>query len=322
MSCDVTVVVPILNEADTLPQLLAALKAQTHRPQELIFSDAGSTDGSAALIEQWWREERWEGGACQVLAVPGAMPGAGRNAGVRAASSEWIAFIDAGIEPEPAWLERLCDYARDQHSLAVFGMCRFAGDACFERTVCALSHGQGSLHAVVPASLFNRQVFDEIGFFLEHLRAAEDLSWSKGLVGRYGRRVICKDALVHYTHFPASWGQAIRKWKLAEYQSVLAGVRSPQQKLSLIGLPLVYGALLSGTAAGGGVFLLYLLIRGVIDPVRRSKERLWWGRQPCALLLAPGLAAALDLAKLAGIVQGLASKRFDTTEVTKLNQGV
>lgn len=303
MTHDVTVVVPILNEADSLPQLLAALKAQTHRPKELIFSDAGSTDGSAALIEQWWKKERWEGGACQVLVVPSAMPGAGRNAGVRAASSEWIAFIDAGIEPDQAWLERLCDYARDQHSLAVFGMCRFAGDTCFERTVCALSHGQGSLHAVVPASLFNRQVFDEVGFFLEYLRAAEDLSWSKGLVGRYGRRVICKDALVHYTHFPSSWGQAIRKWKLAEYQSVLAGVRSSQQRISLIGLPLVYAALLSGTAAGSAVFILYLLIRGVIDPLRRSKEYPWWGRHPGALLIAPGLAAALDLAKLAGILQ-------------------
>lgn len=308
MSHDVAVVVPILNEADSLPQLLAALKAQTHRPKEVIFSDAGSTDGSAALIEQWWREERWEGAACQVLAVPGAMPGAGRNAGVRAAGSEWIAFIDAGIEPDPAWLERLCEYARVHRSPAVFGLCRFTADASFERAVCALSHGQGSSHAVIPASLFHRRVFDEIGMFPEHLRAAEDLLWSKWLKARYGERDICTDALVHYTHFPSNWWRAVRKWELAEQQSVLAGVRLQQQMLALIGLVVVYGALCSGTAVGGGIFGLYVVVRGVVDPVRRSRERAWWGRRPAALVVALGLAPALDLAKCAGVIHGLASK--------------
>ena len=314
MSHDVAVVVPILNEADSLPQLLAALKAQTHRPKEVIFSDAGSTDGSAALIEQWWQKERWEGGVCQVLVFPGAMPGAGRNAGVRAASSEWIAFIDAGIEPEPAWLERLCDYAREHHSPAVFGMCRFSADAYFERAVCALSHGQGSSHAVIPASLFHRRVFDEIGFFPEHLRAAEDLLWSKRLVARYGERDICTDAMVQYTHFPSSWWRAVRKWELAEHQSVLAGVRLRQQMLSLIGLIVVYGALFSGTVVGSGIFVLYVIVRGVLDPIRRSQQRVWWGRRPAALVVALGLAPALDLAKFAGIVHGLASKLFCRVE--------
>lgn len=303
MSCAVTVVIPVLNEAAALPRLLAALKAQTLRPREVLIADAGSTDGSAAAIERWWRAERWDGGDCRVLAVPGAMPGAGRNAGVRAAAHEWIAFLDAGIDPEPTWLERLCAYANSLNVRAVFGLCRFAADGAFERAVCALSHGQGTAHSVVPASLFHRRVFDEIGWFPEHLRAAEDLNWSDRLTARYGPREICADAVVHYTHFPSTWSSALRKWKLAEYASVLAGVRSPQQRLSLIGVPLVYGALFSWTAVGFGVFVLYLVVRGVIDPLRRSSERPWWGKHLGSFLIAPGLAAALDLAKLAGIVQ-------------------
>lgn len=303
MSCAVTVVIPVLNEAAALPRLLAALKAQTLRPREVLIADAGSTDGSAAAIERWWRAERWDGGDCRVLAVPGAMPGAGRNAGVRAAAHEWIAFLDAGIDPEPTWLERLCAYANSLNVRAVFGLCRFAADGAFERAVCALSHGQGTAHSVVPASLFHRCVFDEIGWFPEHLRAAEDLNWSDRLTARYGPREICADAVVHYTHFPSTWSSALRKWKLAEYASVLAGVRSPQQRLSLIGVPLVYGALFSWTAVGFGVFVSYLVVRGVIDPLRRSSERPWWGKHLGSFLIAPGLAAALDLAKLAGIVQ-------------------
>jgi hypothetical protein len=173
-----------------------------------------------------------------------------------------------------------------------------------------LSHGQGSSHAVIPASLFHRRVFDEIGLFPEHLRAAEDLLWSKWLAARYGERDICADALVHYTHFPSNWWQAIRKWELAEHQSLLAGVRSRQQMFALIGLSVVYGALFSGTVAGSVIFGLYLIVRGVLDPIRRSQERVWWGRRPAALVVALGLAPALDLAKFAGVVHGLASRLF------------
>jgi hypothetical protein len=308
MSCDVSVVVPILNEADSLPQLLTALKAQTHRPKELIFSDAGSTDGGPALIENWWQAERWEGADCQVLRRPGAMPGAGRNAGVRNASHEWIAFIDGGIEPEPAWLERLCAHAQSHRSVAVFGVCHFSADASFERAVCALSYGQGSVHSAIPAALFHRRVFDEIGFFPEKLRTAEDLVWSKRVVDRYGERDICQEAVVHYTRFPSSWSQALGKWNRAEYCSVVAGVRMRQQLFYLIGLPLVYGAVLSGTAVGAAVFFVYVMLRGVIDPMRRSQDSPWWGHKPAALLIAPGLAIALDLAKLAGIVRAHLSK--------------
>ena len=304
VTCAVSVVVPVLNEIASLPQLLNALKSQSFRPREILIVDAGSTDGSAAFVEGWWRAEQWDGGDCRVLIVPGAMPGGGRNAGVRAASQEWIAFIDAGIEPEPTWLERLCLCAQSQNAPAVFGMCRFSADGIFERALCALSHGQGAVHSVVPASLFNRRVFDEIGWFSEQLRAAEDLNWSKRLATRYGPRMVCPDAIVRYTHFPSTVVGAIRKWKLAESQSVLAGVRLWQQIFFVLGLLCVYGALVVGRGAWGWVVLAYVLGRGVLGPVLRSAEHPWWGTRPLALMIAPPLAVALDLAKLAGIFQG------------------
>lgn len=299
-----TVVVPVLNEAVSLPRLLDGLKAQTLRPREVLITDAGSTDGSAALVEHWWREEQWDGGDCRVLAVPGAMPGAGRNAGVRAAVCEWIAFIDAGINPEPTWLEQLCAHASSRNVPAVFGLCRFSADRAFERAICALSHGQGTAHSVVPASLFHRRVFDEVGWFPEQLRAAEDISWSERLAIRYGSREVCPGALVHYTHFPANVGQAVRKWRLAEYHSVLVGVRSRQQLLSVLSLVCMFGGFGAGRLLGICVFLAYVIGRGVVDPIRRSTERPWWGSRPTALMIAPPLAVALDLARIVGVFHG------------------
>lgn len=301
----VTLVIPILNEAESLPELLQALKAQSHRPDEIIFSDAGSTDGSPALIEAWWHHEGWENGSCRVLLRPGAMPGAGRNAGVRTARNDWIVFIDGGITPAGDWLEQLCRHAQARKVPAVFGVCHFSAQASFAKAVCALSYGHGAVHPVIPASLFDRRVFTEIGEFPAHLRAGEDLVWMGALQARYGAREVCKAARVSYTHFPTGWHQALRKWRATELHCVLAGVRTGQQAVYLFGLPVLYALAVAGGGVGAAVFVAYLLLRGVIDPARRSLDRPWWGRQLGAACIALPLVAALDIAKWLGIVQGM-----------------
>jgi hypothetical protein len=300
----VTLVIPILNEAESLPELLQALKAQSHRPDEIIFSDAGSTDGSPALIEAWWRDEGWELCSCSVILRPGAMPGAGRNAGVRAARNDWIAFVDGGITPASDWLEQLCRHAQAKNVPAVFGVCHFSAQPSFAKAVCALSYGHGAVHPVIPASLFDRRVFAEIGEFPAHLRAGEDLVLMAALQARYGAREICQLARVSYTHFPTSWRQAWRKWRVTELHCVLAGVRTGQQAVYLFGLPALYVLAGAGGGVGAAVFVAYLLLRGVVDPIRRSLDRPWWGRQPVAAFIALPLVVTLDIAKWAGIVQG------------------
>lgn len=304
----VTLVIPILNEAETLPGLLQALKAQSHRPDEIIFSDAGSTDGGPVLIEDWWQREGWQNATCSVLSRPGAMPGAGRNAGVRVARNDWIAFIDGGITPASNWLEQLCRHAQETQVSAVFGVCHFSAKVPFSKAVCALSYGHGAVHPVIPASLFSRRVFAEIGEFPTHLRAGEDLVWMDALRVRYGAREVCSTARVSYTHFPAGWSQAMHKWRVAELHCVLAGVRTRQQVVYLFGLPVVYASASYDGSAAAAVFLVYLLLRGVIDPIRRSRDRPWWGNRPTAALIALPLAAVLDLAKWVGIVQGIGIK--------------
>ncbi len=307
MSLDikVTLVVPILNEAESLPKLLQALTAQSYLPDEIIFSDAGSTDGSPALIENWWRKEGWMGGSCKVLLRPGAMPGAGRNAGLRLARNDWIAFIDGGITPANDWLKNLCEYAQIKKVSAVFGACHFSATMPFSKAVCALSYGQGAVHPVIPASLFTRQLLVEIGEFSERVRAGEDLLWLRLFRACYGCQEMCSAAQVSYTHFPASWPQALHKWRVTELNCVLAGVRTGQQAIYLVGLPTLYVLAFNGNKVGVAAFVLYLLLRGAIDPIRRSLDWPWWGHRPIAALIALPLGIMLDFAKWVGIVQGI-----------------
>jgi len=301
----VTIVIPILNEAKTLHELLTAIKQQTHLPDEIIFVDAGSNDGSDKLIEDWWLTNGWNGSNCHVIFSPGAMPGAGRNEGVKVARNEWIAFIDGGITPEIDWLEQLCRHALLKATPSVFGVCHFSSDTHFSKAMCAISYGQGSVHPVVPASLFAKVIFEEIGGFPEHLRAAEDILWMAALSKRYGYKEICWKAKVSYTHFPGSWRSAFRKWIISEKNCAIARVRVTQQLLYFFGLPILYFLVVFGGELGLVVFSLYLFMRGIIDPFRRSADKPWWEHRPLAALIVVPLALMLDFAKWLGIVQGL-----------------
>lgn len=303
----VTLVIPILNEADSLPELLRAIKTQSHRPDEIIFVDAGSTDGSSVLIEDWWSTEGWLPAQCRVLSLAGAMPGAGRNAGISAARNNWIAFIDGGITPANDWLDQLCRYVLEKRALAVFGVCHFSAETPFSKAICALSYGYGSVHPVIPASLFSREVFDQIGFFPSHLRAAEDIVWVEAFLRCYGAREVCLLAQVKYIHFPQKLTEAMHKWRINEAYRVLAGVRPAQQIVFFFGLPIIYIAACSHVG-GDIVFLVYMLLRGGLDPVRRSKDHPWWGNRLRPALIALPLGVMLDIAKWLGIIEGIAMK--------------
>lgn len=49
MSPELSIVIPTLNEADTLPRLLADLAAQKGARLEVLVSDGGSTDGTGGI---------------------------------------------------------------------------------------------------------------------------------------------------------------------------------------------------------------------------------------------------------------------------------
>lgn len=304
-----TIVVPVVNEALTLPCLLGAIAQQTRRPAELIFIDGGSRDGSTVLINDWWQKSGWIDAQCSVLSNPGGLPGGNRNAGIRHARQPWIAFLDAGIEPARDWLEQLYRHATGTSSRAVSGVCRFDGTTAVELAVCALSSGVGATAPVLPASLFRREVFSEAGFFRDDLRSAEDLEWLRRLTQAGIERTICPNALVSYRYFPDTPGGAIRKWFLYEKNTTRAGVRRTQQNAyiaALAILPLIAAFSLPLAIACTGV---YWLTRGIADPVRRSRNLWWWKKAPAAFIYAVMLGPCLDLAKLAGIIVSLPQRR-------------
>jgi GT2 family glycosyltransferase len=97
---ELSVIVPVRNGADSLPELLESLDAQTLPRErfEVIVVDNDSSDGTAAVAAAR--------GAI-VVQEPVANRSRARNRGAAAATTDLYAFTDADCVAQPEWLERL-----------------------------------------------------------------------------------------------------------------------------------------------------------------------------------------------------------------------
>jgi glycosyltransferase involved in cell wall biosynthesis len=164
-----SVIIPTLNEASQLPNLLDALQSQTRPPDEIIVADAGSKDGTAELAL-----------ARGARVVPGGMPGPGRNAGARAAQGDIFLFLDADVLPHPDFLELALDeFERDGYAVATCPSESLSDDLSDKIIVEATNL---YLQIILPVSprapgfcIFSRRsVHQAIGGFDETLKMSED----------------------------------------------------------------------------------------------------------------------------------------------------
>jgi glycosyltransferase involved in cell wall biosynthesis len=164
-----SVVIPTLNEATTLPLLLETLADQTRPPDEIIIADAGSQDETVALAL-----------ARGVRVVRGGRPGAGRNAGARAATGDILLFLDADVLPGADFIKRALDeFEGAGYAVAT---CRLAplSDRPSDQILADLTNGylqmvqHVSPHAPGFCIFCRRHVHTTIGGFNETVKLAED----------------------------------------------------------------------------------------------------------------------------------------------------
>jgi len=102
----ISVVCPTFNSTDFIDQTLDTVWDQSRLPDELILSDDGSGDTTVEHLRKRI-DQRGDGIRCQVLANPHRGPGAARNTGIRAATGDWIAFLDSDDIWTPEKLARM-----------------------------------------------------------------------------------------------------------------------------------------------------------------------------------------------------------------------
>lgn len=95
-----SVVIPAFNSAATIGAALDSVCGQEGVGEVIVVDDA-STDDTVAVVDRW-RGEAGAGVACRIVRLNSNMgPAGARNAGMKEATGEWIAFLDA----DDRWLK-------------------------------------------------------------------------------------------------------------------------------------------------------------------------------------------------------------------------
>ncbi|HJS35438.1 MAG TPA: glycosyltransferase [Pseudoxanthomonas sp.] len=180
---EVSVIIPTYNRRDLLPRAIDSVLAQTHRVDEIIVVDDGSTDGTADMLQARYGER------VKHVWQSNAGVSAARNHGLRLARGRYLALLDSDDEwlPEKTALQVAFLESRPDFGMVVCDVERIDGDYrhidVFHRRDVIREDGwalRWLLHnpALVPASvMLRRQVVDQLGGFDETLRTAEDLEF-------------------------------------------------------------------------------------------------------------------------------------------------
>jgi succinoglycan biosynthesis protein ExoA len=100
---DVSVLTPVLNEADHIRETVAAMRAQHFDGEvEFLFMDGGSADATRATLEELALEDP----RIRVFDNPGRQVTHGLNVGLRHARGEFVARMDAHTYYPGEYLER------------------------------------------------------------------------------------------------------------------------------------------------------------------------------------------------------------------------
>ena len=214
----ISCIVPVFNGERYLREALGSIFAQTYRPLEIIVADDGSADGTADIVAAF-------GDRVHYLRQSNQRPAAARNLGIRAASGEFIAFLDADDLWHPEKLTRQTDrfQARPELDYCVAHAQNFwipELDAEAERY--QKHRISRPLPGYVTGTLVARRtVFDTLGLFNPALAHGDSTEWFMRAAERGAVMELLVDTLLYRRLHPTNRSRVRAANSREEYLQIL-----------------------------------------------------------------------------------------------------
>ena len=312
---EISVVIPALNEEDSIRRLLEDLLGQTLKPAEIVLTDGGSTDQTREIIEEFITA----GAPVKLVRVTKSMPGRARNLAVVESRCQWIAFTDAGITLEPDWLEALTTKAQEESADVVYGTYEPIIDSFF--TECAAvayvpppseSDGGPVRPRSIVSALMRREAWEKVGGFPEHLRSAEDLLFMNQ-VERSGFKIARTSRAKVYWHIQPTFWRTFKRFVEYSRNNIRAGLFSQWQQTIFLYYALIAATTFSviflgprGLIIPAAVWLLFLIARAMKTLYQNRKAYpAGLGRNLSRLVLLVPIIATIDAAAFVGSLNWL-----------------
>ena len=197
-----SVIVPVYNVAEFLPQCMDSMLPQLDEDVQLILVDDGSTDGSGDICDQY-------ADVAQVIHQTNRGVASARNAGLAAAQGEYLAWVDPDDWVAPDWMEKIRAGTADAPDMLLFDYCawengvgserkygREPGEQPVERVLEDIERDM-TLTSALWNKVIRRELFEGIRFD-ESLKLLEDYDVLHRLVMRMQRIAYLPETLYEY----------------------------------------------------------------------------------------------------------------------------
>ncbi len=320
----ISVVVPVRDEEDSIRALLEGLLSQTLPPAEIVITDSGSIDATPKIVEEFIRS----GAPITLIREKAGLPGRGRNVAVAHSRCDWIAFIDAGITPAPDWLAGLAQKVSDSSAVdVVYGTYEPVVDSFFKECA-AIAYvpppfeSEGGLvrPPSIVSALMRRKVWETAGGFREDLRSAEDLLFMRRVAQAKFTIARTSEAVVYWNIQPNLWRTFKRFVEYARH-NIRAGLFAEWQapiflRYALVAASIVPAFFLSSRwlSAPPVLWLLLLIVRAT-KALRQNRKSYpaSHARNLARLCLLVPIIATLDAAAFIGSINWLLRDKLRLT---------
>lgn len=219
----VSLIVPTYNAAGYIRRALDSALSQTYPNIEVLVVDDGSTDHTAALLQQHYGQDQ----RVRYIHQANAGPSVARNRGVREAQGEFIHFLDADEWLLPTKIEQSYTLFQQQPEIGVAyghgipvqpdGVTEIPMDyppLPSGWVLCEWLKGTmaGGRYGVTSSFMVRRQAVIEVGGFPEDQRVAEDWDLWLRLAAKYPFAALA-EKLVYYHRLPD--GLHVNRLKMA-----------------------------------------------------------------------------------------------------------
>ncbi len=180
-SKNISIIIPIFNAEQFLPDLFQALSQNTFLPgDEVLLVDNGSTDHSAALCQA---EQEKRPGLYRCLSYT-AEPGsyAARNYAIQQAKGEIFVFTDSDCKPISGWIETVRENIKEGMVIAGKVELEVVNNGLWEHfdSIAHLNNEKGAANnRVATANMaVTKSDFRKVGYF-EKQFSGGDYAWSQ-----------------------------------------------------------------------------------------------------------------------------------------------
>ncbi len=208
----VSVIVPVYNVEKYLEKCINSLLWQTLKDIEIIFINDSSTDSSGDILEMYALSDT----RIKIINQSNSGQSAARNAGILAATGEFLGFVDSDDWVDKDYFEKLYWAAKNNNcemAVAGFKRCkngsgnirkRFKKEEIFSDINSKIAADNLPKDNYIWNKIYNRESWIKHNFKFEEGRSFEDVAILIKIMYKLGNMVSVPNTYYHYRKRPSS----------------------------------------------------------------------------------------------------------------------